>query len=307
MRVAVMGAGAMGGAFGARLAEAGQEVLLMDVSPAVVASIEEHGLRLVEQGAERSVEVEVRADPAGEPAADFVLFFVKNYHTESAARLATPLVDAETTVVSLQNGWGNGETLAAFFDPSQLVIGVTYHSATVLEAGKVAHTGEGPTFVGPYGADTLERAEAFAATLRSTGFTVEVSTQVRTDIWKKLMLNTATLPTAALTRLTAGALGEPGSMLDLVDAVAAEAVSVANASGLEIDLDERLESIHATLRRAGSGKASMLQDVEANRRTEVDVITGAVVREAQRLGIEAPLNNALYALVVGLERGLGLT
>lgn len=306
MRIAVMGAGAMGGAFGARLAEAGHEVLLVDVAPAVLAAVEQHGLRLVEQDAERRVAVGITADPFGEPVADFVVFFVKNYHTESAAKLAAPLVGADTTVISLQNGWGNGETLAAIFEPGKLVVGVTYHSATVLETGRVAHTGEGPTFVGPYENDALDHAEAFAVVLRSTGFAVEVTAQVRNEIWKKLMLNAATLPTSALTRLTAGALGEPGPMLDLVDAVAAEAVAIANASGLQIDLDERLSSIHATLQRAGSGKASMLQDIHAGRRTEIEVITGAVVREAKRLGLEAPLNQALYTLVGGLERGLGL-
>ena len=129
--------------------------------------------------------------------------------------------------------------------------------------GKVAHTGEGPTFVGPYATEQLERAEAFGAALRSTGFPVEVTAHVRTEIWKKLMLNAAALPTAALTRLTAGELGDAGPLLDLVDAVAVEAIAVANLSGLEIDPGERLESIHATLLRAGPGKASMLQDIEA--------------------------------------------
>lgn len=307
MRFAVMGAGAMGGMFGARLAEAGHEVLLVEVSPKIVAAIEGRGLRIVEPGgAERRVCLSVTADPEGELAADYVIFFVKNYNTESAARLAMPLVGKETTVVSLQNGWGNGETLAGAFDEQRLVVGVTYHSATVLEPGTVAHTGEGQTVVGAYDSEGAERAEAFAAALRSTGFAVAVSSAVRTEIWKKLMLNAATLPTAALTRLTAGVLGEEGQMLSLVNEVALEAVAVANHAGLEIDPDERLESIQATLLRAGPGKASMLQDIEAGRRTEIDVITGAVVREADRLGIEAPLNRALYALVDGLERGLGL-
>lgn len=306
MRIAIVGAGAMGGSFGARLAEAGQDVLLVDASPTVVDAVNSHGVSLIEKGEERSVELPATADPGGESPADAVIFFVKNYHTESAAQLAAPLVGVDTTVASLQNGWGNGETLAGIFDPARLVVGVTYHSATVLEPGKVAHTGEGPTIVGPYDTGGPARAEAFADALRSTGFEVDVSTQVRSEIWKKLMLNAATLPTAALTRLTAGALGEAGPMLDLVDAVAAEAVAVAQASGLAIDASERIESIHATLARAGSGKASMLQDVEAGRRTEIDVITGAVVREAERLGMDAPLNRALYALVTGLERGSGL-
>lgn len=306
MRIAVVGAGAMGGAFGARLAESGAEVVLLDVSPHVLEAVRVHGLRLVESGDERSIPLYATGDPADEAPADFVVFFVKNYHTEAAARFAAPLVGEDSTVVSLQNGWGNGETLAGVFDPGQLVVGVTYHNATVLEPGRVAHTGEGPTFVGPYDAGSIDRAEAFAQALRATGFPVEVMAEVRLEIWKKLILNAATLPPAALTRLSAGVLRETKSMLELVDRLALEAVAVANAAGMPIDAGERLESIHATLARAGSGKASMLQDVEAGRRTELDVITGAVVRESRRLGVGAPLNETFYALVKGLEQGLGL-
>lgn len=306
MRIAIMGAGAMGGAFGARLAEAKHDVLLVDVSPDVVGAVERDGLRLIENDEERTVTVGVTADPSSQPPADVVVFFVKNYQTESAARLAAPLVGPETTVASLQNGWGNGETLAGIFDPERLVVGVTYHSATVRGPGRIAHTGEGPTFIGPYVSDSLARADGLAAALRSTGFVVETTAGVRAEIWKKLVLNAATLPTAALTRLAAGKLGEPGRLLDLVDGVAAEAVAVARGGGYDIDLEERIESIHAVLERAGPGKASMLQDIEGKRRTELDVITGAVVREADRQAVDVPLNRALYALVGGLERGLGL-
>jgi 2-dehydropantoate 2-reductase len=305
-RIAVVGAGAMGGAFAARLAEEGHDVLLVDVSPAVVSAIEKQGLRLMKGEEARSVDVRATRDPQGEVPADVVIFFVKNYHTEDAARLALPLVNDETTVVSLQNGWGNGDILARTFLPAALVIGVTYHSATVVEPGAVAHTGHGTTHVGPYVPSAIDRAAALADVFRTTGFPVELEPDVRGEIWKKLILNSATLPTSALTRLTAGALGEPGALLDLVDGLAVEAGNVARAAGIDIDIAERLESIHATLHRAGPGKPSMLQDVEACRRTEIDVINGAVVREAGRLAVDVPLNRVLYTLVCGLERGLGL-
>lgn len=306
MRIGVIGAGAMGGTFGARLAEAGHDLVLVDVSPNVVSAIEQDGLRLTENGEERAVDIHATVDPAGEEPADAVVFFVKNYHTESATKLAAPLVDADTTICSLQNGWGNGETLARAFDPARIVVGVTYHSATVLGAGQVAHMREGPTLIGPYDSGSCDRADAVASALTETGFAVDVTATVRTEIWKKLVLNAATLPTAALTRLTVGALGDPGPMLELVDALAAEAVAVANASGMEIDLDERIEVIHAALSGGGTGKASMLQDVEANRRTEIEVINGAIVREGERNGIDVPLNVAMCALIGGLERGLEL-
>lgn len=296
----------MGCAFGARLGEAGHDVLLVDVSLPLVSAIQTRGVRLVEGQEERSVRLRATADPCEEPRADAVVFFVKHYHTASAAQLAAPLVADETTVASLQNGWGNEAILAEAFGAERVVAGVTYHSATVVEPGRIAHTGEGPTFLGPFDGGGLARAEALADALRSPGFVVEAIEHVQAEIWKKLVLNAAVLPVAALTRLSAGAMVEIAPLLELVDGIAREALEVALAAGLQLDLDERLTAIHATLERAGSGKPSMLQDVEAQRRTEVEAITGAVVREGDRLGVDAPLNRALYALVGGLEQGLRL-
>jgi 2-dehydropantoate 2-reductase len=306
MRIAVVGAGAMGGVFGARLADTDADVLLVDASTNVVSAIETKGLRLVCGDEERAVRARATTNPYDEPPCDYVVFFVKNYHTSAAAELVAPLIDDATTVVSLQNGWGNGDVLAAAFGADRVLVGVTYNSATVLEPGRIAHTAEGPTVLGPLTTAMIDGAETFADVLRAGGLTVRVSDEVRRAIWEKLTLNAATLPTAALTRLTAGALGQPGTMLDLVDALALETVAVANASGLAVDAAERLDLIHAALAKAGPGKASMLQDIEANRRTEIDVINGAVVREGQRTGVPTPLNETLYALVTGLERGLGL-
>jgi 2-dehydropantoate 2-reductase len=130
-----------------------------------------------------------------------------------------------------------------------------------------------------------------------------VTPHIKTEIWKKLILNAATLPTAALTGLRAGELAQPGSMLDLVDALAAEAVQVARAQGYAIDPTERIERIHTVLAGAGAGKASMLQDAEARRKTEIEVVNGAVVRAAEKMGLDVPLNRAMVALIAGLERG----
>jgi 2-dehydropantoate 2-reductase len=218
--------------------------------------------------------------------------------------MARSLVGAGTTVVSQQNGWGNADVLAGVYLPVQLVIGVTYHSAMVLEPGCVAHTGKGPTVVGPYlDGVPLDRAERVGALLSGAGIDTAVTPQVKTEVWKKLILNAATLPTASLTRLRAGDLGQPGPMRDLVDAVAAEATAVAQAQGYDIDRQERIDRIHTVLAGAGQGKGSMLQDVEARRKTEIEVINGAVVRAAERAGIDVPLNRAMVALIGGLERG----
>ena len=299
-----MGAGAMGGLWAARLAAAGNEVIVVDVAPAVLEAVARDGLALQTGETSETARVEATSDPGAVGTVDAVFFFTKAQHTAGAAALARPMVGPETSVVSLQNGWGNADTLVGTYAPAQLVIGVTYNSATVLAPGRVAHTGKGATFVGPYGDDAdLERAERVGALLTAAGLEATATPSVKTEIWKKLVLNAATLPTAALTGLRAGELGQPGPLLDLVDALAREAVAVARGRGYAIEAQERVERIHAVLAGAGAGKGSMLQDVEARRKTEIEVINGAVVRAAEALGIDVPLNRAMLALIGGLERG----
>ncbi len=306
MRVAIVGAGAMGGLWAARIAATGTPVTIVDVSEALVSAVKSEGLAVQTGEGTEIAHPEATTDAAAAGLADVVFFFVKAQHTAAAATLARPLVGPNTIVVSQQNGWGNADVLAGVYAPAHIVIGVTYHSATVLGPGRVAHTGTGPTVVGPYEdrAD-LDRAKQVGALLGRAGIDTTVTATVKTEVWKKLILNAATLPTASLTLLRAGALGEPGPMLDLVDAVASEAVAVARAQGYDIDRQERIARIHTVLAGAGQGKGSMLQDVEARRKTEIEVINGAVVRAAARHDITVPLNSALVALIGGLERGWG--
>jgi len=308
-RVAIVGGGAIGGVWAGRLAQAGHDVAILDVSSFVVEAITRDGL-VVERSAgagsgSDTNRVRASAQPAEIGHSDVVWFFVKAQHTASASQLAKPLVGPETIVVSQQNGWGNADVLAQTHRPERMVVGVTYHSATVVAPGHVRHTGQGPAFLGPYvdGGD-VSNANKVAELLSAAGLETTATPAVKTEIWKKLILNCATLPVSALTRLTAGAVGEPGPLLELLDQVAAEAVKVAQALGYEITLDERLERIHAILRNGGTGKASMLQDVEGSRKTEIEVVNLAVVRAAEKLGLgeQVPLNRAMVALMGGLER-----
>lgn len=302
MKLAVVGAGAMGGSLAAHAARAGHDVTVVDAAPEVVAAVRDGGIEVeAPEGAFRAA-VGATGEPAEVGVADAVVLFVKAQHTAAAARSIAPLVGPDTAVATLQNGWGNADRIAAEVARSQLVIGVTYNSCTARGPGRVVHSGRGPTVVGPYSGDDLSRATAVAALLDGSGWAATATADVRTEIWRKLVLNCATLPTSALTRLPAGALGEPGALRDLVDAVAAEAVAVAVAQGLDVDVEERTAAIHDVLARAGSGRASMLQDVLAGRKTEIETVNGAVVALGTELGVPVPLNRALVALVHGLER-----
>jgi 2-dehydropantoate 2-reductase len=307
MRIAVVGAGAMGSIFGSRFAGGGHDVVLVDVARPLVDTINESGVTVVRGDESTNTRVPATTDPTEIGPVDAVVFCVKCYHTASATELARPLVGPDTIVASLQNGWGNGDVLAAAFPPEQVVVGVTYNSGLVVEPGKVVHPADQPTLVGAFANGADDRPARLAEALQSSGLEASVASPVRPEIWKKLILNAATLPTAALTGMNAGALTAHESMHELVSETAREASAVARALGYDIDAEERVEYIHALLEKAGPTRGSMLQDFEAGRRTEIDVINGAVVSAADEHGVDVPLNRSFVALVKGWETMRGLS
>ena len=213
---------------------------------------------------------------------------------------------SDTVVASLQNGWGNGDVLAAAYPADQVVVGVTYNSGLIVEPGVVMHPADQPTLVGSFADGDDAGAARLADALQSGGLEATVVAPVRPEIWKKLILNAATLPTAALTGMNAGGLVAHEQMRELVAQTAREATAVATSLGYPIDVEERVGVILALLEKAGPTRASMLQDFDAGRRTEIDVINGAVVRAADEQGVAVPLNRAFVALVKGWETVRGL-
>jgi 2-dehydropantoate 2-reductase len=306
MKIAVVGAGAMGSIFGARLAQGGHDTVLVDVAPALVERINADGVTVVRQDEETVTRVPATTDPASVGTVDIVAFCVKCYQTAAAAELARPLIGTDTVIASLQNGWGNGDVLAGAYPADQIVVGVTYNSGTVLDVARVAHPGVGPTTLGSFTEGSMDGAERLAGALTDGGLEATVASPIRPEIWKKLILNASSLPPAALTGMTAGAMTADEDMHELMTAAAREAVAVAQAQGYDIDADERIDYIHTLSGKAGPTKASMLQDVEGGRRTEIDVINGAVVRAADETGVPVPINRAFVQLIRAWESERGL-
>lgn len=304
MKIAVVGgAGAMGSIFGGLLAQAGNDVTLVDVAPQAVAAINTDGLRIEDKsGATATVRVRATITPADVGIVDLVLVFVKCYHTESAMTSAAPLIGPETTVLSLQNGWGNAPRIARIVGQERVIVGVTYHSGTLLGPGHVLHGGTGTTFIGELDGRMTERLSRVAETLAAAGLDSTPSDAVVSQIWSKLALNVCTLPTSALLRMYAPQLVQHDDMLAMMRALLIEVVTVAQAEGISLDLDERWEAITGLLKRAGpTAKSSMLQDVEHRRRTEIDVINGAIVAAGKQHAIPTPYNDAMVWLIKSLE------
>jgi len=302
MKVVVVGAGAMGVFFSAAMDEAGAEVSVFDVSVEVVEAINANGLILKRGDSTSRHQVQAHTQVTAEEP-DLILFVVKAHHTEAAARAVAPIVGENTIVMTLQNGWGNADVIDAVLGGTRMVVGVTYNSAKVEAPGITLNTGQGPTFVGGYGRGTSSDAEQVAELLTAGGLPTTVPDEILEEIWKKLTLNASALPTSALTNLHVGQMVASADVMAIVDQLIGETVAVAQAQGLNVDLDERLTSIHDHLEGAGSGQPSMLQDVRAKRKTEVEAINGAVATNAERLGVPAPINTAMVRLIHGLESG----
>lgn len=304
MRIAILGGGgAMGGLFGGYLARAGNDVTLIDVSRAAISAINENKLVIEEKdGSQPSFGVPASDDPKGVGPVDLIVNFVKCYHTEAAIKSAAPMIGPETAILSLQNGWGNAPRIASIVGEERVLVGLTYHSATLLAPGKVKHPGVGMTYIGELGGKPSRRLEKVAETFRGAAFDVTVSERILDEVWKKLALNACTLPTAALLRFFAHELAafEPAKLE--MAAILREVVDVANAQGIALDYDERWNAIISLLEKAIGGKASMLQDVEAKRQTEIEVINGAIVEAGKRAGVATPHNQAMVWMIQAAEQ-----
>jgi 2-dehydropantoate 2-reductase len=303
MKIAILGAGAMGSVIGGLLAKSGHDLTLIDVWREAIDAINTRGLRLDDkQGQSESIRVRATSQPAEVGPVDLLLVFVKCYHTEAAVKNAAPLIGPTTTVLSLQNGWGNGPRIAAIVGQNKLLLGVCYHSATVLGPGHVLHGGKGMTFMGEPDSQTSERLQTIAAAFNQAGIEVTATPHVLKEIWAKLALNAATLPTSAALRLTAERLLDTSDMQQLMRALLQEVVAVAKAQHIAMDFEERWAAITGLLKKlAPNTKGSMLQDVEKGRRTEIDVINGAIVDAGQGLGLPTPHNQAMVWLIKAAE------
>jgi 2-dehydropantoate 2-reductase len=306
MRTAILGAGAMGSVFASCLAESKCEVILIDVAKPVVDSISSRGLIIRDRaGYERTFRIDATTEPRNVGVVDLLIVFVKCYHTEAAVQSALPLLGNDSIVLSLQNGWGNASRIGNLVGPEKVLVGVSYHSATALGPGHVLHGGRGPTYLGEQNGSVSERAQRVAGFLASGGIEVQTSTEVVKDIWSKLALNAATLPTSVLARLTADRLLSSPDMQELMRKLLQEVIAVANAQDIHLNFDERWSVIARLLKQlAPDTKGSMFQDIEQKRPTEIDVINGAIVEAGQRLQILTPYNRAVVGLIKALETGL---
>jgi 2-dehydropantoate 2-reductase len=301
VRVCVVGCGAVGSLFAANLALLDDvEVWAYDLDEAHVRAIRRSGLRLSGAG-EVVGRMEATSDAAELPPCDFGIVAVKAMRTD-AALAATAHAFADGAVCSVQNGVGNEEAIAAHAE--RVIRGTTFPAGRLVEPGHVRWEVKGDTTIGPFEPRpaSLEECERLAEACTRAGMPTAALPDARGPQWRKVIFNAATNPIGALTGLTHGRVCDDPGLRRLVSALVDEGKAVADAQEIELDADPEELIDHAARRDvAYDHKASMLQDVEARRPTEIDYLNGGIVRFGRRHAVATPLNQAIVALIKGME------
>jgi len=301
MRIGVVGAGALGSVVGGLLLEAGHDVLLIERNEDEVALVREQGLWLEGVSGERLLRPEIVSDPSEASAVDLVLVMVKSYDTEAATRAVKEILSHDGVVLTLQNGVGNFEVLEKAF-PGRVLMGTTTMGAMTLGPGRFRHTGFGVTHLGEPDGSTRERTTKVAEALQEmNGGPVHVVDNAVGCVWAKLIVNAGINAPGTLLRLRNGDIPRTESGRRLIHDIVLECLSVVEAKGIRLIFDDPEERVLAVCEGTAANINSMFQDVLAGRRTEIDFINAAVAREAEVLGVSAPVNKTLSLLIKALE------
>lgn len=302
MKITVVGCGAMGSVYAALLADAGHSVSIVDPWAAHVEAINARGLRVEGASGDRTVRLSASTGVTG-GVRDLVIVAVKAAHVEGVAPALSPLIGPGTVVLTIQNGVGSADQLAEHVPPDQLAMGIAGGFGAIMRGpGHAYHNGMNVVRIGPYAGLPMTQVEQVVGVWRAAGFQVEAAQDVLAMQWEKLICNVAYSAPCALTGMTVGEMMEDPQMAPVSQAAAIEAWTVAKALGIAVKIDDPVQFVRDFGAPIPGARPSMLQDLENGRRSEIDVINGAVPRAAARAGVAAPVNATLTALVQQRER-----
>lgn len=299
--IAIVGAGAVGGFFGAMLAMAGQRVTLIG-RPALAQIVAQQGLQLHKGGQVHTVKPSASADMAALQGADLVLFCVKSTDTAAAAAQMAPHLAPGALVLSLQNGVDNPPVIARA-TRTTVVPTVVYVATAMPEPGVVKHFGRGDLVIGPLDAtDAADaalqaRLQAVVRLFASAGVPVKVSADVMVELWSKLMVNCAYNAISGLAQLPYGRMAASPEVREVMRLAVHEVVAVAQAEGVNLQIEASLEAMDRIAAAMPAQLSSTAQDMARGKRSEIDHLNGFVARRGAELGIATPVNQTLHALV----------
>jgi 2-dehydropantoate 2-reductase len=303
MKIAIIGPGAMGCLLAGRFFGAGAEVCLVDYRPERAEVLRQRGISLTDLDGSRTILPMPVALPGRLEPADLSIVAVKAGQTQKAARDLPALMAGGGIALTLQNGLGNLEQMAAVTGLARLLAGVTFLGATQPAAGEVIFAGQGATIIGAPTGSLVAPAEleVVAELFRRAGLDCQVRDDIEAVLWEKLVINVGINPLTAILRVRNGALPDIPEAWKLAVAAATEAAEVAQASGMApaIDPESRLREVCTA---TAANRSSMLQDILAGRATEIEALNGQVVQRGTALGLPTPVNSCLSAILKALEQ-----
>ncbi len=301
MKIAMIGAGAMGGSYGATLARAGHDVTLIDSWEAHVKAINKDGLNADGALGDHQVRMDAFTSPPADLNADLAIVFVDTNNTRDGAAAAKAALSESGYAITCQNGIGNVDILQDVLGKERVLGGSSMCSAARHDAGHVTLTDLDVTSIGEVDGADSERVQALAKLLSDAGLPTEVLPDIMAKIWQKFIVNCAFNALCATTGLRTGEMMHVPEMNALQDRILDEVIAVTEAKSIRLPDPDTVTKIKVNGRKR-MNKPSMLQHVSAGRKTEIDSINGALIREAQKLGIPTPYNEALVALLKGREQ-----
>lgn len=305
MKIAVIGCGAMGSIYAARLATAGNDVLAIDRHQPSIERISRDGLRVTGPGYDRVVPLRASTTAPDEPM-DLIVLAVKAADVTVGARQALPMLGPATPVLTIQNGLGSAETVAGIVGAERVAVGIASgFGASRVAPGHVHHNAMRAMRFGAHSSLPHATVETFARAWTDAGFDAAAVTDIAAMQWEKLICNAAYSAPCALTGMTVGQVMDDPEMAPVSRAAATEAWTVARASGIAVAVTDPVAHARAFGAQMPDAKPSALLDHEARRVSEIDVINGAVPRQGARVGVAAPVNATLTALIKAIERQWG--
>ena len=303
MRIAILGAGAMGSWIGGHLALSGNDVHLLTTNEAHINAVQNNGLIL-----KHGQRVDTVQLPIGQPTefnntVDLVIVLTKTFQLKTALSSIANVLTNETAVLSLQNGLGNAETINEFVNAENIWIGMTMLPVDREAPGVVAGKGEGGTWFGHVHGDENPFGKTLEIAFANSGISVSYDPEIIKRIWQKVAFNAGMNAVCALTHSTPGTINQSSFAMDLVKAVAKEVALVAKTESVEVDLESVYSTIEYACVHHGAHIPSMLADLLQGRQTEVDALNGAISSRAEAAGIEVPLNQQLVGLIELAELG----
>ena len=301
MKIAVLGGGAMGALYGGYLSRK-NDVTIVDVNTALIEKVKADGLKIAEpDGSSAVYHPAITSDTKGMQPVDLVIVFVKAMFSEGALENNRALIGPDTYLMTLQNGSGHEEVLRRFTDDAHIVIGTTQHNSAVTGNGEIRHGGRGWTHIGPLVGDAA-RLEPIREAFASCGLETDCKQDIKCLIWQKMLTNVSASVLTGVLQVPMGFIAENPSAWAICETLVREAVAVAAGEGIEFDADEKVAEVRKVCTDSLAGLTSIYADLRDGRRTEVDTISGSVIRASERNGVPAPTHRAMVQLVHAMEQ-----